>query len=120
MKKHFWKLSAFLWMSIILYLSFFTAVDPEGLPMFENQDKVGHFIFYAIFTSILIKTFSVELIKNLPIVSAIIFAFFFGAVVEILQHYATEERFGSIWDLIFNTLGILIIGFIAKKRLNGN
>ncbi len=77
MKKHFWKLSAFLWMCIILYLSFFTAVDPGGLPMFENQDKVGHFIFYAIFTSILIKTFSVELIKNSPIVSAIIFAWLF-------------------------------------------
>lgn len=120
MKKHFWKLSAFLWMCIILYLSFFTAVDPEGLPMFENQDKVGHFVFYAILTSILIKTFSVELIKNSPQVVAIVFAFCFGAVVEILQHYATEDRFGSIWDLFFNTLGILIIGFIAKKRLNGN
>ena len=107
-------------MSIILYLSFFTAVDPEGLPMFENQDKVGHFIFYAILTSILIKTFRIELIKNSPIVVAIVFAFCFGAVIEILQHYATEDRFGSFWDLFFNTLGILIIGFIAKKRLNGN
>tara|TARA_B110000037_G_scaffold130201_1_gene147913 strand:- start:22 stop:384 length:363 start_codon:yes stop_codon:yes gene_type:complete len=120
MKKHFWKLSTILWICIILYLSFFTTVDPNGLPIFENQDKVGHFLFYAILTAVLIKTFSVELIKNPPIFIAIVFAFFFGAVIEILQHYATEDRFGSIWDLIFNTLGILIIGFIAKKRLNGN
>ena len=120
MKKHFWKLSTILWICIILYLSFFTTVDPNGLPIFENQDKVGHFVFYAILTNILIKTFSVELIKNSPQVVAIVFAFCFGAVVEILQHYATEDRFGSIWDLFFNTLGILIIGFSAKKRLNGN
>ena len=120
MKKHFWKLSAILWMCIILYLSFFTIVDPGGLPIFENQDKVGHFVFYAILTGILIKTFTNELIKNRPIVIASVFAFCFGAVVEILQHFLTEDRFGSIWDLIFNTLGILTIGFISKNRLNEN
>jgi len=117
--KNILEIKCLLWMCIIS-ISAFHCCDPEGLPMFENQDKVGHFVFYALLTSILIKTFRIELIKNSPIVVAIVFAFCFGAVIEILQHYATEDRFGSFWDLFFNTLGILIIGFIAKKRLNGN
>lgn len=107
-------------LSHIIFSAFFTIVDPGGLPIFKNQDKIGHFVFYGIFTGILIKTFSVELIKNRPIVIASVFAFCFGAVIEIFQHFLTEDRFGSIWDLIFNTLGILIIGFISKNRLNEN
>ena len=97
MKKHFWKLSTILWICIILYLSFFTTVDPNGLPIFENQDKVGHFVFYAILTAVLIKTFSVELIKNPPIVIAIVFAFFLvqsSKFFSIMQLKTGLEVFG--------------------------
>ena len=64
MKKNLWKILTLLWASIIVYFSFFTPYDPEGVGFFEHQDKVGHLIFYAILTYGLIKIFRQEIIED--------------------------------------------------------
>jgi VanZ family protein len=115
-KKNLWKILTLLWASIIVYFSFFTPYDPEeGVGFFEHQDKVGHLIFYAILTYGLIKVFRQEIILNEPLKLASSIGFVFGVIIELIQHYFTTLRVGSVMDALANGFGIILIVMLVHK-----
>lgn len=115
MKKNLWKILTLLWASIIVYFSFFTSYDPEGVGFFEHQDKAGHLIFYAILTYGLIKVFKQEIILKEPSKFASSIGFVFGVIIELIQHYFTTLRVGSVMDTLANGFGIILIVMLVQK-----
>lgn len=110
MKNYFWLYLSIIWSGLILYLSFFNPVsDHVSKPWFENQDKVGHFVFYALFSLILIKTFTLEIeVQNSILLGACV-AFIYGVLIEFTQHFFTLNRDGNFLDVFANGLGILFL-----------
>lgn len=94
---------------IIMFLSLASAETFKKIPVyhFRGIDKVVHFCMYLIFTGVILfenrKTISrtghLFLIALIPL--------FFGGLMELLQSWLTTTRTGSIFDLLFNILGIL-------------
>ena len=116
MKKHLWKTLSLLWSFIIVYFSFRQPPGTEGITSFEHQDKLGHFLFYAILAYLLINTFKRETSIENPLLFSIIVGFTLGVIVEFFQHYATTDREGSIMDALANGLGLLAVVLIVKKN----
>lgn len=40
-----------------------------------------------------------------PVIAAFLSAFLFGGAMELIQHYLIPNRFGSVYDLVANTIG---------------
>ena len=72
MKNYFWFILSIIWAGLIVYLSFFNPIS-EGIlePWFKYQDKLGHFLFYALLSLGLCKTFSKEIIIQNPLIIAL-------------------------------------------------
>lgn len=110
MKNYIWLFLSIIWTGLILYLSFFNPVNINASePWFENQDKIGHFVFYAVLSLVLIKTLSQEIVIQNSITVGAIVAFIFGVLVEFTQHFFTLDRDGNILDAFANGLGIVIL-----------
>jgi VanZ family protein len=116
MKNHLWLLLSIVWAGAIFYLSFFNPLSEEGVPWFEHQDKLGHFVFYAILAMALIKTFSREIVIRNPLSKAAVLAFSFGILIELGQHYFTHNREGSFMDALANGLGILAMVILMNSN----
>jgi len=112
--KKLWTFFSLVWAGLIIYLSFVkpASID-EGISWFENQDKVGHFVFYAILSWFLIKSFTQEIFLKRPIYKGVIIAFFFGAVIELGQHFLTTDRNGNLMDALSNGMGSMLILFLS-------
>lgn len=116
MKNYFWFILSLLWAGLILYLSFFNPISLDPVePWFKNQDKVGHFFFYAVLSMILIKTFSQEIILQNPIGIGALLAFFLGVFIELAQHFLTRYRDGNFEDTLANGLGILLMVILINR-----
>jgi len=111
------------WKSIIvviciLYLSFTSPSTFDGIPTFENEDKLVHLLMYGGLTGMLIFDFrqSVKKIKehiSSFILSCIVFPILLGGLIEILQPRYFAPRTGSWGDFAFNTIGVFIgLGFM--------
>ncbi|MEK9603628.1 MAG: VanZ family protein [Flavobacteriaceae bacterium] len=107
MKSYSWLLFSLLWSGWIVYLSFIRPTSLSGTPWFDHQDKLGHFIFYAVLGLSLIKTFSKEIIIQSPLISGMLITFIFGLLIELGQHFFTTDRNGSWMDVFANGLGVL-------------
>lgn len=116
MKNHLWLFLSLLWAGAIFYLSFFNPVSQEGVPWFEHQDKLGHFVFYGVLTMALIKTFSQEIVIRNPLAKAAVLAFIFGVLIELGQHFFTHNREGSFMDALANGLGILLMVILMNTN----
>lgn len=123
---YFWK--SILIISIILYLSFAPPSTFNGVPTFENEDKLVHILMYAGLTCILIFDFRrYAKTKTMSIVAFILicllFPVFLGGAVEILQpiYFAprTAEWFDWFSDISGMLLGWIGIRFITPKLTRG-
>ena len=67
--KKFWIFFSLTWGALVINSSFFKSENiDKGIYWFENQDKVGHFVFCAIFSWCLIKSFSqLNALQNKPL-----------------------------------------------------
>lgn len=117
MKNYFWFVFSLVWAGSIVYLSFFKPVSLHAeAPWFENQDKVGHFVFYAVLSVLLIKSFSQEIIIQNPLSTSTQLAFAFGLLIELGQHFLTHDRDGSFMDVLANGLGIFLVAVLIKAK----
>lgn len=107
MKKYVWTALSFFLAGLIFYLSFVKPTDLEGVPSFDHQDKLGHFIFYAAFGWMMAKSLAQEISVTRPIAKAALVAFAYGGLVELGQFYFTTDREGSFLDALANGLGIV-------------
>jgi len=77
----------------------------------NNIDKIAHFGIYFIFTLVWFGYLSgmkfKKSFKN-NCLKASFLAFFVGVSIEILQQLITKERSAEVYDVLANSLGILI------------
>ena len=80
-------------------------------------DKIVHWGMYFTFMSVIIfeNRNQIKTTKYLFLLALI--PFFYGILMEILQFTVTSNRSGSIYDAIFNSIGILfsIISWLVIK-----
>ena len=93
---------------------------PElGLPKFQlfEIDKLVHFIMY--FSLTILWSFAAKNFYNSNF-KLMLFAIFFGFVLETFQHMLPFGRYFDLGDLLANSLGVIfgiIILYCIKKKL---
>ncbi|WP_169515987.1 VanZ family protein [Gaetbulibacter saemankumensis] len=78
-----------------------------GVSFADKIFHIGSYLTLCIlwFYSFLYK-FKFE--KNSALIYASVFAFFFGIIIEVLQGVLTESRASDFYDVVANSLGILV------------
>ena len=114
MKNYFWLVCSLVWAGLIVYLGFSNPKSVGIEPWFKYQDKLGHFILYAVLSMLLIKTFSKEIVIQSSIGSGALVALVFGVFIELGQHFFTHDREGDYMDALANGLGILLMVVLIK------
>lgn len=104
----------------ILYLSFAPPSTFKGIPTFENEDKLIHFLMYTGLTMVLIYDFSNNKKKYnnsfIFILVCIVFPCLLGGFIEILQPTLYAPRSSSWGDFFCNDGGVLM-GWVAMQLL---
>jgi len=105
---------------LVVYAVALTAgslMDNTGMPDLGSDfdDKVYHFIAYAIYTIFAYNVFSHKQ-KKYKIVYAIVFVLIYGIIIEILQHVLTDNRTLDINDVFANTLGVVLAATVLMIR----
>jgi len=95
---------------IILYLSLKNADELNKVQFLNipNFDKIVHLSMYFVLMSLIIFETRKTALKIHSLLLLALFPFFYGILLEILQATITTTRNGSIYDAIFNTLGIIL------------
>jgi VanZ family protein len=95
---------------VILYLSLKNANDLNKVQFLNipHFDKFAHTcMYFALMSAVIFETWR-SAIKTSQMLILAIFPFLYGIIMEILQATLTTTRTGSPYDVIFNTVGILI------------
>ncbi len=104
----------------ILYLSFAPPSTFKGIPTFENEDKLIHFLMYTGLTMVLIFDFNYNKKQYnnsfIFILVCIVFPCFLGGFIEILQPTFFSPRSSSLGDFFCNACGVLM-GWAAMRLL---
>lgn len=116
MKNYFWLVCSLVWAGLIVYLGFSNPKSVGIEPWFKYQDKLGHFILYAVLSMLLIKTFSKEIVIQNSMSNGALVALVFGVLIELGQHFFTHDREGDYMDALANGLGILLMVVLTKAH----
>jgi VanZ family protein len=95
---------------LILYLSLKNANDLNKIRIFNlpHFDKFAHFcMYFTLMASIILETRKAS-IGNRSYFFLSLYPFFYGIIMEILQGTLTSTRTASFYDVLFNTLGIIM------------
>jgi len=109
---------------VIMYLSLSPSDAYENISLFDIPflDKIVHFCMYFLFmlTIVFENRKTLKSISQLLLISLIPLCY--GIFMEILQSLLTVSRTGSLYDVFFNSAGILfsLIFWILLKSLNKN
>jgi VanZ family protein len=104
-----------LFVGWMVFLTVVSIVPGVGADVGERGDKVTHFLAYF-FTALLFSVTFRSRFKH-PDVSAVLFAFGYGAVIEFVQ-CVMPHRICSFKDLVANFSGVLFF-FIFYRLLWG-
>jgi len=107
---------------IIMYLSLadsdsFDNVFFADIPYF---DKIVHFLMYAGLMSVIILENRKEISGNLKLFTIALIPLTYGILMEILQLTVTSGRSANIYDIIFNSAGIItsaLLWLLIKPHL---
>jgi len=115
--KNYWK--SLVIIAVILHLSFASPSEFKGIPTFENEDKLVHFLMYAGLAIVLIYDHKRAKPNNSLILYRLIcifFPIFIGGIVEILQPMYFAPRSASWFDWLADILGVLA-GWLIMEAL---
>ncbi len=95
---------------LIMYLSLTGSDTFEKVSFFNIPflDKIVHFGMYFVLMSVIIFENRKTLKSTLHLFFIALIPLFYGILMEILQSILTVSRFGSFYDVIFNSAGILV------------
>lgn len=113
MLKKLWLVAACSCIIAIIVLYF---ANPSHLPQmgFEFQDKVQHFLAFFVLTYLWVCYFNAS--QNASKTWLIGFAIIvFGFVLEILQQKLNPNRVYDLYDILANTIGVLVGTLVAFK-----
>jgi len=108
---------------VILLLSLLGSGTLEKVDFMDLTftDKIAHFGMYFGFTSVIIYENRKKMMFSAIYIVAALIPFFYGILMEFLQEFMTTTRSGNIYDVIFNTAGIiasLIIWLLFRSHIN--
>ena len=86
------------------------------------DDKIVHFLFYAIFCLMWFLSFQFFKIKR-SLFLAFAFSVLFGLIIELLQNEVTAYRSADVLDFLANTIGALAMStliYIKKEVIIKN
>ena len=110
MNNFFWLLLLVVWLGFIIYINFFNPlIEDNAEPCLKNRDKLGHFVFYALLSLFLSKTFTQEIITQNPLFSRAKVSLIFGFLIGLGQHFFTYDHYVTFLDVLANALGILLV-----------
>lgn len=74
-------------------------------------DKIFHFLAYGVLAFLWFNTFffKFKLKRKRAIFLAVILSLIFGIIIELLQDTMTNERALDVYDIVANTLGVLLV-----------
>lgn len=105
--------------TFLLTLLSFVKLDSIPNTGLSFEDKLFHFLAYAVFTFLWYNTFKDtknKILRTAPLLLAFLFAFFFGTVIEVLQGQLTNNRFAELNDSIANTIGAIFTVIVIKLK----
>ena len=110
MNNYFWLVLSLVWFGLIVYLIFFNPlIEDNAEPRLKHRDKHGHFVFYALLSLFLSKTFTQEIITQNPLFSRAKVSLIFGFLIGLGQHFFTYDHYVTFLDVLANALGILLV-----------
>jgi VanZ family protein len=104
----------------IAALTYGSLGNVSGVPElgFSFDDKIYHFLAYAVLTLILYNYLTTTTVKHNILLSVTI-AVIYGIIIEVLQSTVTDFRTPDYYDVIANTTGALFTMLMLrfKKKL---
>ena len=114
--------SPLFWAATILFLS---SIPSHELPDFSfwkllTFDKIAHVTLYGMFSFHIMKScirqYANWVIRYNAKLIAIVTAVAYGAMIELLQEFVIEDRYGDWFDLLANVVGAWL-GTVAFKKI---
>lgn len=119
LKRHKFSLLFLVFITVITYMSLAPLPELGGELWFDHLDKLIHFFIYVIFCSLgflAIMEFSKNRMSHpRGLLLILIIAFFYGLLIEVLQHFMPLNRMFEIWDLLANSLGAIMGCWLIKR-----
>lgn len=107
----FWKPVSWALIIIILSVMPTNELNSQMLSIVPYEDKILHFVFYGIFSFLLIRALLIYYKNSRPswllALATFIIIFLFGMTLEIIQDKFTSYRQGDVLDMVFNLGGCL-------------
>jgi VanZ family protein len=114
---------AILWLLLITFLSTKGGVSMPTFNLFQT-DKLAHAAAYFLLTWLILWGFSrwrpPQPIHLLHALSAVLFAAFFGALMEYVQFKFFPHRHFEYDDMLANTFGAMLGWFFFARVFNGH
>ena len=118
--KQYWR--TIVWVLVILFLSTLPTANVPRTPLFNipHFDKLVHFLMYFILTTVVLSDSYKEnvQIRNKIIIKIMMLSISYGILMELVQKYMASGRNASLYDAIFNSLGVIfaIVLFVKISR----
>ena len=109
-----------VWVVLITILSL-VSFEKNTINSIHNSDKIVHFFFYFILTTLLLKSIKQNAKSKYLIVIAL--CLFYGIIIEVLQENFTSSRKGDFYDVLANSTGIICAVMLNKyivKRISSS
>jgi VanZ family protein len=98
-------------------LTILSLIPLKDLPNLNTgfDDKIGHFLFYAILCMTWFLSFHSLKIKR-SLFAATAFSILFGLIIELLQGEVSYYRTTDVYDFLANTLGTLTMATLIQLK----
>ena len=118
MAKELWTLLSFLWLGVVLYLSFNQPSDTLQTSFFIHQDKAGHFIAYGVLFFLFTQSFRYHFQWLNFLSGALVISLILGILIEVLQGTLTIYRVSDWKDALANASGVLAVyyGYLKSNQ----
>ena len=109
-----------IWGLIILVLSTKGGINvPTSLSELFEVDKLGHAVFYGIFTILLFRSFAqLGWLRNKAYGIAFLIAISYGALLEVVQYTFFPGRYFEVLDIVANISGAMLSWLIIRYFFN--
>ena len=115
MLKKYWIHILSVGYSLSLAVASLVRINHDAILNIQFQDKILHFVAYAVLCLLAFFSFHVQNINN-SIWYSVLFPLIFGIILELLQSVTPNVRVTDALDILANTLGILVMAFLLSWK----
>jgi VanZ family protein len=110
-------LLAIIWTVLITVASLVSSSAIPKVNLLWN-DKIVHFLFYLVFVVLWSFANVKSYLKMKYDLLIVVFAIFYGIIIEVLQSVLTKTREADLYDAFANSLGAIVgfVGFLIVKN----